>query len=163
MGLGNLVLRVQSGGIDKRPLLENTMFRADVCIHYNGVAGKTCKADVEYRSVCASREQCVNLSNKVPCFSKNGLTDLCAKFRLPSQEEIEEYERSITIFLEQMIATRKAITDHIKEHRMGGRDVEGKIPCPVCGDGTVFYSCAGAYNGHIHATCNTDGCVSWIE
>jgi hypothetical protein len=38
----------------------------------------------------------------------------------------------------------------------------GVMDCPVCGTGKLHYSRAG-YNGHVHARCETDGCVSWME
>jgi len=38
----------------------------------------------------------------------------------------------------------------------------GNMKCPVCETGNLRYSRA-AYNGHIHATCSTEGCVSWME
>ena len=33
--------------------------------------------------------------------------------------------------------------------------------CPVC-EGTLRYAVAD-YNGHIHAKCETNGCVQWME
>ena len=38
----------------------------------------------------------------------------------------------------------------------------GKMPCPICGKGTLNYSRA-ACNGHVWATCSTPGCVHWME
>jgi hypothetical protein len=38
----------------------------------------------------------------------------------------------------------------------------GKMDCPICKTGKLRYSRA-AYNGHVHASCSTDGCVSWME
>lgn len=139
------------------------MFRKDVCIHYNGLVSKSCKAGVQYASVVAAREQGVSLLDKAPCFSRNGLSELCVNYCLPSVEEIEEYERCIENHLQQIIVTRKAIKEDIEATGMVRRDVAGQIPCKICKDGTVSYSCAGAYNGHIHAKCSTENCVSWIE
>lgn len=37
------------------------------------------------------------------------------------------------------------------------------IDCPVCkGEKCLDFSRSG-YNGHIHAACRTEGCVSWME
>jgi len=38
----------------------------------------------------------------------------------------------------------------------------GEVACPVCNSGTIHYSVA-SYNGHRHAKCTTDGCVSFME
>jgi hypothetical protein len=38
----------------------------------------------------------------------------------------------------------------------------GSIRCPVCNDGKLRYS-RSSYNGHIHARCQTIGCVEWME
>ena len=38
----------------------------------------------------------------------------------------------------------------------------GEIPCPICKAGTLRYS-RSAYNGHVHASCSTEGCVRWME
>ena len=38
----------------------------------------------------------------------------------------------------------------------------GQMDCPVCILGKLRYSRA-ADNGHVHAECNTKGCVSWLE
>jgi len=38
----------------------------------------------------------------------------------------------------------------------------GKMPCPVCKQGTLHYSREG-YNGHVHAQCTTDNCIWWRE
>jgi hypothetical protein len=74
---------------------------------------------------------------------------------------------------------REEILDHLSERFKSGdmtvlpgnRDYKngknsftgsGTLLCPVCGVGTLSYSRA-AYNGHVHANCETDGCVRWME
>jgi hypothetical protein len=42
--------------------------------------------------------------------------------------------------------------------KKGGVD---SLPCPLCG-GTLRYSVA-SYNGHMMASCTTEGCASWME
>ncbi len=50
-----------------------------------------------------------------------------------------------------------------EEHGLGkGNSGKGHIQCPVCTTGTLHYSVA-SLNGHMHATCDTKGCVSWLE
>lgn len=52
---------------------------------------------------------------------------------------------------------RRAIITHCQDRR----GVAGQLPCPVCGRGTLRYR--RAKNGHVHAICNIDQCVRWIE
>lgn len=47
-----------------------------------------------------------------------------------------------------------------KKYRVGGA---GRIDCPACGGHETLGFTRAAYNGHIHAACKTDGCVSWME
>jgi hypothetical protein len=49
----------------------------------------------------------------------------------------------------------------ILEAANGKRLVSGRIDCPVCGAGKLAWGVAN--NGHISATCETAGCVSWVE
>lgn len=45
------------------------------------------------------------------------------------------------------------------EHYWSG---SGKMLCPICNKGELYYSRA-SYNGHVHARCSTENCVSWME
>jgi hypothetical protein len=38
----------------------------------------------------------------------------------------------------------------------------GEIACPVCNSGRLRFSVARS-NGHVHASCTTRLCVSWME
>ena len=67
----------------------------------------------------------------------------------------------IDAIIAKVIKTRTAITDDLKANGRPTRNVIGSIPCPICTTGTVRFSIA--YNGHCHADCSTNGCVSWVE
>ena len=62
---------------------------------------------------------------------------------------------------ERVMKARKAIID------MGAKPRSvGSLCCPVCNGGgkqerTLHWSMAS--NGHIHARCDTQGCVAWME
>ena len=56
---------------------------------------------------------------------------------------------------------RAAIVAEAGPHRRGV-PVAGTMPCPVCGEAYLRWSRA-ASNGHIHARCTKEGCVSWME
>jgi len=50
----------------------------------------------------------------------------------------------------------------IIKHTDGKRGVAEEIDCPVCNTGKLRFGVAEC-NGHVHACCNTDGCVRWVE
>jgi hypothetical protein len=104
---------------------------------------------------------------RTPCVAENTDPVACPDRRFPTREEAEiavtEREASTKRFLAGMSLARPAIVTHIKERGQWEQSVNGAIPCPVCVTGTLGYRYAGAYNGHIHARCSTEGCVSWME
>ena len=59
-----------------------------------------------------------------------------------------------------MLIVRVAIRD---KHPPSNVFVQDTMPCPICKKGTVSYVISDHYNGHIHAHCNTEGCVSFME
>lgn len=128
------------------------------CKHYRGMHEKeTCEAGVNFKSF--------NLPiNKMPCFKRGDeVCGGCDKQQFPTPEEEAEEERMIADRCANIGTARKAIVEACGgpwKKGMGGQG--GKIKCPVCADGTLAFSRSG-YNGHIHAACSTDGCVSWME
>lgn len=71
-----------------------------------------------------------------------------------------------------IITARNAILEELKrradagdkavrpsDHGWSGR---GQMQCPVCKIGVLGYS-KSSYNGHVHARCNSDSCVRWME
>lgn len=52
---------------------------------------------------------------------------------------------------------RKAIIEHCQDRCR----CSGVLSCPVCEKGNLHYSRAS--NGHVHARCETPGCVCWME
>lgn len=138
-------------------------YKEDWCVHYIGLGnrGSSCGVGVVYASVTLEGDGMI--LNRMPCFKKNGLSHLCGSCQYPTKEQLEESERIISDLIKNITTTRMAIKRDIEDRGMKNRDTRGSIPCPVCKTGTVSYSCAGSYNGHVHAQCDTDDCVSWIE
>lgn len=104
---------------------------------------------------------------RIPCFSDNADPLECPSRYFPTPEEVEaesaRQEASMQKFLTIMQTARPAIVAHIKETGRHGKDAAGVIPCPCCDGGSLHYRYAGAYNGHIHANCTTEGCAQWME
>lgn len=167
------------------------MSRNEWCVHYAGLHQKThCRAEVAYLDVArplndADRaayeerhaenqrkwgdvikmppltEQ-YGIMERLPCFKENGLAT-CAQLRFRTPEEIEADEQRWHVALERMATARSAIVKAIKDAGKWKQSVRGVLACPVCGTGTLHYSYAGAYNGHIHGKCTTEDCVCWME
>ena len=132
------------------------------CKHFTGMMNKTCAAGVLYDDV--KEVPGVN----IPCLLRHGGDAIdCAKREFPTPtevaEEVEQEVEQIEKVFRDIQAAREAIVEKIGPYKCGvTHGVSGKIPCPVCGTGTLNYSRAGM-NGHIHARCSTDGCVMWME
>jgi hypothetical protein len=152
-----------------------------------------CGAGVEYDSVCKRIEYTYSYGDghkypahkAYPCFRReHQLTDGCSKCLFPTPEEIKAHADEATGHIKNMISARAAIVDELERRNKDG-DVAvklnrasqseyddggptnyvsgaGIIGCPICKTGKLRYSRA-AYNGHVHARCSTDGCVSWME
>lgn len=83
---------------------------------------------------------------------------VCDKVEFPSEQEIDDHLNETRMLIERVGIARRAIMEHCG----GKRGVRGSLSCPVCVSGTLHYSVAG-YNGHVHAKCDSAGCVAWME
>lgn len=134
------------------------------CKHYTGTAyGKECRAGVPYDTFAGQPPE------KFPCVAQARREtphdgSLCSKCEMPTEEELDAEDREIKVMFENSMKARAAIVDHIGgPWRRGDKSVSGAINCPVCsGKDSLRFSRAG-YNGHVHASCTTAGCVQWME
>lgn len=155
--------------------------RATRCRHFNGVQHDKCEAGVCYETLEAS-----GLLPCLPWHCDSGKpVAKCDKYATYTAEEIAQQERELERSLNGTIVARKAIVDELNRRNVAAdKTVVAKphhdpefsetgcqspyvagacaMPCPVCKSGTLRYSRA-ACNGHIHARCSTEGCVSWME
>jgi hypothetical protein len=113
-----------------------------------------CHAGVEYESVSTAHPFTIKT---LPCFTDQAAIP-CEKRHFPTLEECEAREREVKESFQRIVKARAAIVADTG----GKRGVAGSIGCPVCLDGLLRYSVAGV-NGHIHARCSTESCVSWME
>ena len=138
--------------------------RTGFCKHFRAMGEhKTCSAGVTYETLGG------NLSMLWPCFFKGepptDKSPLCSLALYPTAEEraaeeAEEAEdkRRFDGFVRARAAIVKACGG---PWRRGYPSQGGVIDCPAC-LGALRYSRAGV-NGHIHARCETVGCVAWME
>jgi hypothetical protein len=137
------------------------MKKAGKCIHYNGSVNDRCDAGVAYQELAGSEPGWVR---RLPCLRKNDGPGMvpCALRQEPTAAEVEDDEARLKDRLERVGKVRDAIVAACGgPWKRGTPGAQGEIACPCCG-GTVRYSRAG-YNGHVHARCSTEDCVSWME
>lgn len=125
------------------------------CRHYTGLCGpgmvehKTCAAGVEYASVKGPRNgegiqiPCLGAGRGLPCEKRNPLTEV----------EHEAAERALQTRIDGMVAAMAAIPKL--------PETAGVIECPAC-HGRLHWGRART-NGHVHARCETAGCLAWMQ
>jgi len=130
------------------------------CIHYRAMSEhKTCEAGVPYDSL-----KHIPFAKR-PCFREKGeaIRPGCDQVEYPPPEQEAEYEAAMQQRFKNIGVARAAIVDYFGGPWKKGMDGSGGfIDCPVCKTGTLKFSRSG-YNGHIHAACTTNDCVSWME
>ena len=60
--------------------------------------------------------------------------------------------------MEEILEARRKIIEHTK----GQCNVSGVIDCPICGEINAL-NFAIQNNQYVHAACETEGCVAWME
>jgi len=131
------------------------------CKHYRAMSTHTtCEAGVEYEKFKG-----VPYESR-PCFANPGESPRpgCDLVQLPTTEELAAEEAEMNVRIANLGKARQAIVAACGgPWKRGTAGSAGIIDCPVCGAGkSLRYSRAG-YNGHVHASCGTDGCVGWME
>jgi hypothetical protein len=130
------------------------------CNHYRAMSEhKTCKADVPYDKFKGQP------FDARPCFCRNGVAHSgCELAVFPTAEELAAEEAVWEKRFADTGRARKAIVEHLGgPWKRGMKGAAGLINCPVCGaEDSLRFTRAG-YNGHIHAECQTENCVRWME
>jgi hypothetical protein len=143
------------------------------CVHFNGTQNDVCKAGIRYAEVQKAnpegtlRPQGYPVGKSMPCWVDDPIFNAqqldCPSRVLPTEEQLAEDDRRVLKSIENMAAARKAIMEKVKAEGMMKQNIRGSIPCPNCKTGTLGFTRAGAYNGHVHARCSTEGCTAWME
>lgn len=167
----------------KRPRSPTIREQCDHCRHFTGILSEadgsrvpiqenrrgSCRVNVRYDDVCKQGARSIAL----PCFHPEfgnmphdgSPWPTCEHISFKTTEELDaedaEIEEQCAKFLAQHEVVRPAILKHIGVARKPVNDCRGKMPCPICG-GELHYS-VSAYNGHVHAKCLTEDCVSFME
>lgn len=131
------------------------------CVHYDGMAAvrgldSTCKAGVRYHDVGATMKE-------RPCLDGHLGTERrprCPKWERTSEETAaKESDESDAAFERVLVALKVASAWRVKPKPK--QDRRETVECPIC-KGKLHLS-QSSYNGHVHGTCETPKCVSWME
>jgi hypothetical protein len=139
------------------------MKKPDKCIHFTGTQHATCEAGVNYNDVRKDSED--GKTRSIPCLLKyNHCGATCEKFELPTAEQVAADEAEAQKRFDATMTARKAIVAYLGgAWKKGMNSARGIIDCPVCGKAQSLHFSRAGYNGHVHASCETKGCVSWME
>jgi hypothetical protein len=136
-------------------------YRAEWCIHYRPPSianGDTCEAGIAF-----SIFEGTTFAQR-PCFldaegqSKPGAL-WCVALRRPTAEEIEAHEAWSEERSRKLMVVMVGIAPWRMEHQ--NQNFAEVVECPEC-KGRLHLSIARS-NSHVHAHCETEGCVSWME
>lgn len=131
------------------------------CKHYRGMYEKTsCEAGVKFKDL--PHYGTAEFRTTCPCFGPS--SSPCEKAEYPTAEELAAEEARLTQEIAKIGQARKAIVESIGGPWKRGKPAAyGTIDCPVCEKKRTLNFSRFSYNGHIHARCDTPGCVAWME
>lgn len=130
------------------------------CKHFRSMSEhKTCAAGVEYESLKG-----IPFDSR-PCFMRGGkVCGGCDLQQFPTADQIAAEDEYFRKRMEGTMKARAAIVKSLGgPWKRGMSGSSGTINCPVCGSMDALQFSRSGYNGHIHAGCNTGGCVRWME
>lgn len=133
--------------------------RPDTCIHFNGILNECCDQKVNYSELSGGER--FGMWMKIPCLpSKTPAAQpvTCPKHQLPSAEEIAAHRAHQAEQVAKHLKVMPVVNAWRKQGKQGKQAV---ITCPACGGKLQLYQ--SARNGHVHGSCETDGCVQWVE
>jgi len=141
----------------------------ETCKHFNGMMNDCCTAGINYRNLAGGGID--GMALRLPCHtafkdrqSKEGIQVIACDLReYPTREEAIAEENDNDASIERFLKSASVAHEDAKSKGLGkGHSGASKCKCPNCETGEIRYSVAG-YNGHMHAACTTEGCVSWME
>lgn len=97
----------------------------------------------------------------MPCIGGHELEDpckVCPKWERTKLEDAECEADSMVNHLQKTVLVMAAISPWRKKKPYGKQEI---IECPVC-KGRLHLT-QSSYNGHVHAKCDTENCVSFME
>lgn len=127
------------------------------CKHYRrevALGDGRCEADIDVIAENLSGDR-TGMLKRMPCNAANDKPGAacCDKRAFLTPEEVaEEEERSVRLMT-------AALQVHVAAKQ--SPESAGSIPCPICNASVHFAK--SPHNGHVHARCETDGCLVFME
>lgn len=141
---------------------EVIQFEMNYCQHYGRGKGAdmVCKAGMDLKAMqrVATGPKGIKWG---PCIEGHTLPDpiaICAHWIRRTREQGEKRADAHIEAISKMTVVMPVVDEWRAKLPIGKAEV---IECPEC-KGRLHLS-QSAYNGHIHAKCETVGCVSWME
>lgn len=145
---------------------------AGTCKHFNSSHHNThCDAGVCYANVTPNieepgsyyREPChrvfPNMERAREVQLEHGAQGVCDKYEEPTAEELSELEAYMQKRSEMLMQSLPWIAKIKAEHQ--NESAGGIDACPCC-NSKIRWSIA-ACNGHVHARCETEDCLNFME
>ncbi len=136
------------------------------CRHFNGIQSKTCRAGVKYADVKIPGIEVNGMVQRytIPCFRDQGNGEGCDKCEWFSEAEADKQVEDAGKMFDRTMVARAAIVAYLGgPWKKGMEGSGGVIDCPVCNGKALLHFSRSGYNGHIHAKCESLGCVAWME
>lgn len=134
--------------------------RTEFCKHYRAMSDHdTCEKGVSYDDFKG-----LTFAQR-PCFERDGVAPPgCPLAEFPTAEERRAADEEMAKRFAATMQAREAIVKQLGgPWKRGMNGSAGRIDCPICGVKESLRFTRSGYNGHIHAACGTEGCVSWME
>ena len=136
------------------------MATGDHCKHYDGreiTIGKgKCRVGIDPRvSYCAGKS--LGMIRRIPCLKSNVDAPPCHLAEFPTREEVDAQNAAFSAYVDDFLKWMPIAREAMLATKSDG----GCMDCPKCKQGLRWAKDRG--NGHIHAKCDTEGCLSWME
>lgn len=132
------------------------------CQHYNPRGAKTeCRAGCDIANLKRVQTRPEKPIKWGPCIEGHLLPDplaVCPKWLRVTREAAEKRADDIERSMRKLTIAGPFISAWRKKQPLGKAEV---VECPVC-KGRLYLT-QSAYNGHVHAKCQTPDCISFIE
>lgn len=130
--------------------------RQGYCKHFNGIQHDKCGAGLNMRDVTGGDP--FGWAKRMPCIASNACNIECKSYSEPTEQELKDYND----FVEKRIAEIEVVSPLLKlMKKRNPRGGSGTTDCPICKN-NLHYSISPS-NNHIHAKCETDGCIYIME
>ena len=135
------------------------------CKHYRGremfFGEKACAAGVDpVLSFCDGER--FGWVKKAPCFRDNADAPHCPAQVFPTAEEEAASRAALKARMDDIMTHMPVARARIIAMATEKKMHSGVIDCPKCGGDRLHWSRARS-NGHVHARCETNDCLGWIE